>query len=32
VLESGRTILSGPSAAFLQSSEVKRVFLSYAAL
>jgi len=32
VLESGRTILSGPSAALLQSCEVKRSFLSYAAL
>jgi branched-chain amino acid transport system ATP-binding protein len=27
ILESGRTILSGPSAALLQSSEVKRIFL-----
>jgi hypothetical protein len=31
VLESGPTILSGPSPALLQSSEVKRIFLSYAA-
>jgi branched-chain amino acid transport system ATP-binding protein len=27
ILESGRTILSGPSAALLQSAEVKRIFL-----
>jgi branched-chain amino acid transport system ATP-binding protein len=27
VLESGRTVLSGPSVALLQSSEVKRIFL-----
>ena len=27
VLESGRTVLSGPSATLLQSSEVKRIFL-----
>jgi branched-chain amino acid transport system ATP-binding protein len=32
VLESGRTILSGPSAALLQSPEVKRIFLGDAAL
>ena len=32
VLESGRTILTGPSAALLQSSEVKRIFLGDAAL
>ncbi|HSE02920.1 MAG TPA: ABC transporter ATP-binding protein [Methylomirabilota bacterium] len=32
VLESGRTILSGPSAELLQSSEVKRIFLGDAAL
>jgi branched-chain amino acid transport system ATP-binding protein len=32
VLESGRTILGGPSAELLQSSEVKRIFLGDAAL
>ncbi|HEY7601703.1 MAG TPA: ABC transporter ATP-binding protein [Methylomirabilota bacterium] len=32
VLESGRTILSGPSADLLQSAEVKRIFLGDAAL
>ena len=32
VLESGRTILSGPSAELLRSSEVKRIFLGDAAL
>jgi branched-chain amino acid transport system ATP-binding protein len=32
VLESGRTILSGPAAELLQSSEVKRIFLGDAAL
>jgi branched-chain amino acid transport system ATP-binding protein len=32
VLESGRTILTGPSAELLQSSEVKRIFLGDAAL
>ena len=32
VLESGRTILSGPSASLLQSPEVKRIFLGDAAL
>jgi branched-chain amino acid transport system ATP-binding protein len=32
ILESGRTILSGPSAALLQSSEVKRIFLGDVAL
>jgi branched-chain amino acid transport system ATP-binding protein len=32
VLESGRTILSGPSTELLQSSEVKRIFLGDAAL
>ena len=32
ILESGRTILSGPSAALLQSDEVKRIFLGDAAL
>jgi branched-chain amino acid transport system ATP-binding protein len=32
VLESGRTILTGPSAELLQSPEVKRVFLGDAAL
>jgi branched-chain amino acid transport system ATP-binding protein len=32
VLESGRTILSGPSAQLLQSPEVKRIFLGDAAL
>jgi branched-chain amino acid transport system ATP-binding protein len=32
VLESGRTILSGPSSALLQSPEVKRIFLGDAAL
>ena len=32
VLESGRTILSGPSAELLQSSEVRRIFLGDAAL
>jgi branched-chain amino acid transport system ATP-binding protein len=32
VLESGRTILSGPSAELLQSPEVKRIFLGDAAL
>jgi branched-chain amino acid transport system ATP-binding protein len=32
VLESGRTILSGPSANLLQSPEVKRIFLGDAAL
>lgn len=32
VLESGRTILTGPSADLLQSSEVKRIFLGDAAL
>jgi branched-chain amino acid transport system ATP-binding protein len=32
VLESGRTILSGPSAELLQSPEVRRVFLGDAAL
>ena len=32
VLESGRTILSGPSADLLQSPEVKRIFLGDAAL
>ena len=32
ILESGRTILSGPSAALLQSAEVKRIFLGDVAL
>ena len=32
VLESGRTILSGPSAELLQSDDVKRIFLGDAAL
>ena len=32
VLESGRTILSGPSAELLQSGDVKRIFLGDAAL
>jgi len=32
ILESGRTILSGPSAELLQSSEVKRIFLGDVAL
>jgi len=32
VLESGRTILSGPSASLLQSAEVKRIFLGDVAL
>ncbi len=32
ILESGRTILSGPSAELLRSSEVKRIFLGDAAL
>jgi branched-chain amino acid transport system ATP-binding protein len=32
VLESGRTILTGPSVELLQSSEVKRIFLGDAAL
>ena len=32
VLESGRTILDGPSAALLQSAEVKRIFLGDLAL
>jgi branched-chain amino acid transport system ATP-binding protein len=32
ILESGRTILSGPSAELLQSPEVKRIFLGDAAL
>jgi branched-chain amino acid transport system ATP-binding protein len=32
VLESGRTILTGPAAALLQSSEVKRIFLGDIAL
>jgi branched-chain amino acid transport system ATP-binding protein len=32
VLESGRTILSGPSAELLQSAEVKRIFLGDIAL
>jgi branched-chain amino acid transport system ATP-binding protein len=32
VLESGRTILTGPSAELLQSSEVKRIFLGDVAL
>ncbi len=32
VLESGRTILTGPSAELLQSSEVKRIFLGEGAL
>jgi len=32
VLESGRTILSGPSTELLQSSDVKRIFLGDAAL
>ena len=32
ILESGRTILSGPSAALLQSDEVKRIFLGDVAL
>ena len=32
VLESGRTILSGPSAELLQSPEMKRIFLGDAAL
>jgi branched-chain amino acid transport system ATP-binding protein len=32
ILESGRTILSGPSADLLQSSEVKRIFLGNVAL
>jgi branched-chain amino acid transport system ATP-binding protein len=27
VLESGRTVLSGPSAELLRSAEVKRIFL-----
>ena len=29
VLESGRTILDGPSAALLGSAEVKRIFLGH---
>jgi len=32
ILESGRTILSGPSAELLQSAEVKRIFLGDVAL
>jgi branched-chain amino acid transport system ATP-binding protein len=32
ILESGRTILDGPSADLLQSSEVKRIFLGDVAL
>jgi hypothetical protein len=32
VLESGRTILGGPSAELLQSPDVKRIFLGDAAL
>ena len=32
ILESGRTILNGPSATLLQSAEVKRIFLGDAAL
>jgi branched-chain amino acid transport system ATP-binding protein len=32
ILESGRTILTGPAAALLQSSEVKRIFLGDIAL
>jgi branched-chain amino acid transport system ATP-binding protein len=32
VLESGRTILTGPSAELLQSDEVKRIFLGDVAL
>ena len=32
ILESGRTVLSGPSATLLQSSEVKRIFLGDVAL
>ena len=32
VLESGRTILSGPSAELLQSDEVRRIFLGDVAL
>jgi branched-chain amino acid transport system ATP-binding protein len=32
ILESGRTILDGPSAALLQSAEVKRIFLGDVAL
>jgi len=32
ILESGRTILTGPSAALLQSAEVKRIFLGDVAL
>ena len=32
ILESGRTILSGPSAELLQSAEVRRIFLGDVAL
>jgi branched-chain amino acid transport system ATP-binding protein len=32
ILESGRTVLAGPSAELLQSPEVKRIFLGDAAL
>ena len=32
ILESGRTILTGPSAELLQSAEVKRIFLGDIAL
>ena len=32
ILESGRTILTGPSAELLQSAEVKRIFLGDVAL
>ena len=32
VLESGRTILDGPSAELLRSAEVKRIFLGDVAL
>ena len=32
ILESGRTILTGPAAALLQSPEVKRIFLGDIAL
>jgi branched-chain amino acid transport system ATP-binding protein len=32
ILESGRTILNGPSAELLQSAEVKRIFLGDVAL
>ena len=32
IMESGRTILTGPSAGQLQSAEVKRIFLGAVAL